>query len=152
MNTLPALSVRAYAALVALYPVELRREFGSEIVAVFGEDLANAVCFRGFAGFLSVWWCALREFGRIALPAQAENRLIAVPCILFALEETFLALQQTIILGLGHHPVSLHFILATAAWPSLLASLTSVVVVIVGKQCPLFPLRLGPDSCSKHAI
>jgi hypothetical protein len=150
MSTLPASSIRAYAALLALYPAELRREFGSEIVEVFAEDLANAVRFRGLRGFLSVWWCALREFVRIALPAQAENRLVAVPCILFAFEETFLAIQQTLMLA--HHAVSIHFILTTAAWPSLLASLTSVVVVIVGKQCPLFPLRLGPDSCSKHAI
>ena len=150
MSALLTLSVRAYTAMLFLYPAELRRDFGSEILDVFREDLNHAGSYRGLAGMLSVWTCALREFIRIALPAWAENRRVAVPSILFAFNETIITIPQKLIFT--HRPMSLQFILATALWPSLLAALTALVVVILGQQCPLFPLRLGPDSCSKSAI
>ncbi len=149
MTALLDFSVRAYSAILFLYPAELRRDFGAEILDVFREDLNHAGSYRGFAGIASVWACALREFFRIALPAYAENRRIAVPCILFAFNEAVLTIPQKLIFT---HRLSLQFILATALWPSLLAALTALVVVILGQQCPLFPLRLGPDSCSKRAI
>jgi len=150
MRALLIFSVRAYSAMLFLYPAELRRDFGAEILDVFREDLNHASSYRGLAGMLSVWACALREFVRIALPAFAENRRIAVPSILFAFNEAVLAIPQKLIFT--HRPMSLQFILATALWPSLLAALTALVVVILGQQCPLFPLRLGPDSCSKFEI
>lgn len=150
MSALLSFSVRAYAAMLFLYPAELRRDFGAEILDVFREDLGHAGSFRGLAGIASVWACALREFLRIALPAYAENRRVAVPAILFALNEAVLTIPQKLIFV--HRPVSLQFILATALWPSLLAALTALVVVILGQQCPLFPLRLESDSCSKSAI
>lgn len=150
MSALLALSLRAYSAMLFLYPSELRRDFGAEILDVFREDLDHASSYRGLAGMLSVWACALREFVRIAFPAWAENRRVAVPSILFALNEAIITIPQKLIFA--HRPMSLQFILATALWPSLLAALTALVVVILGQQCPLFPLRLGPDSCSKSAI
>lgn len=150
MSALLALSVRAYSAMLFLYPSELRRDFGAEILDLFREDLNHASSYRGLVGMLSVWACALREFVRIALPAYAENRRVAVPSILFAFNEAVLTIPQKLIFT--HRPVSLQFVLATALWPSLLAALTALVVVILGQQCPLFPLRLGPDSCSKSAI
>lgn len=150
MSALLSFSLRAYAAMLFLYPAELRRDFGGEIIDVFREDLNHASAFRGFAGLAGVWACALREFVRIALPAYAENRRVAVPAILFSLNETVLTIPQKLIFT--HRPMSLQFVLATALWPSLLAALTALVVVILGQQCPLFPLRLGPDSCSKSAI
>jgi hypothetical protein len=149
-SALLTFSIRAYAAMLFLYPAELRRDFGGEILDVFREDLNHANSFRGIAGMLSVWACAFREFVRIALPAWAENRRVAVPCILFAFNEAVLTIPQKLIFT--HRPMSLQFILATALWPSLLAALTALVVVILGQQCPLFPLQLGPDSCSKSAI
>jgi hypothetical protein len=150
MTALLALSLRAYSAMLFLYPADLRRDFGAEILEVFREDLNHASFYRGFAGMLSVWACALREFARIALPAYAENRRVAVPSILFALNEALLTIPQKLIFT--HRPLSLQFILATALWPSLLAALTALVVVVLGQQCPLFPLRLGADSCSKFEI
>jgi hypothetical protein len=150
MSALLSFSVRAYSAILFLYPAELRRDFGVEILDVFREDLHQASSYRGVVGLMSVWACALREFIRIALPAYAENRRIAVPSILFAFDELVLTLPQKLIFT--HRPVSLQFVLAAALWPSLLAALTALVVVILGQQCPLFPLRLGPDSCSKSAI
>jgi len=149
MSALLTFSLRAYSAMLLLYPRELRRDFGSEILDVFREDLDHATSYRGFAGILSVWACALREFIRIALPAYAEDRRVAVPSILFAFNEAILTIPQKLIFT---HRLSFQFILATALWPSLLAALTALVVVILGQQCPLFPLRLGPDSCSKSAI
>jgi hypothetical protein len=150
MSALLTLSVRAYSAMLFLYSAELRRDFGGEILEVFREDLSQASSFRGLAGIAGVWSCALREFVRIALPAYAENRRVAVPSILFALNEAVLTIPQKLIVV--HRPVSLQFILATSLWPSLLAALTALVVVILGQQCPLFPLRLGPESCSKSGI
>lgn len=150
MSILLRFSIRVYAVMLFLYPGELRRDFGAEILDVFREDLDNGSSYRGVTGIASVWACALREFFRIALPAYAENRRVAVPSILFALNETILTLPQKLIFA--HQPMSLQFILGTALWPSLLAALTALVVVILGQQCPLFPLRLGPDSCSKSVI
>jgi hypothetical protein len=150
MSALLNFSLRAYSAMLFLYPAELRRDFGAEILDVFQEDLNHATSYRGVAGMFSVWACALREFTRIALPAWAENRRVAVPAILFALNETIITVPQKLIFT--HRPMSLQFILATALWPSLLAALTALVVVILGQQCPLFPLRLGADSCSKFEI
>jgi hypothetical protein len=150
MSALLTFSIRAYSAMLFLYPSELRRDFGAEILLVFREDLNSASSYRGFSGIASVWACALREFVRIALPAYAENRRVAVPSILFALNEAVLTIPQKLIFT--HRPISLQFVMATALWPSLLAALTALVVVILGQQCPLFPLRLGPDSCSKPVI
>jgi hypothetical protein len=149
MSILLSFSVRVYAVMLFLYPAELRRDFGAEILDVFREDLNNSSFYGGVPGIASVWGCALREFFRIALPAYAENRRVAVPSILFALNETILTIPQKLIFT---HQLSLQFILATALWPSLIAALTALVVVILGQQCPLFPLRLGPDSCSKSVI
>jgi len=150
MSILLSFSVRVYAVMLLLYPAELRRDFGAEILDVFREDLNNGSSYRGVTGIASVWGCALREFFRIALPAYAENRRVAVPSILFALNETILTVPQKLIFT--HQPMSLQFILGTALWPSLIAALTALVVVILGQQCPLFPLQLGPGSCSKSAI
>ena len=150
MSILLSFSVRVYAVMLLLYPAELRRDFGAEILDVFREDLNNGSSYRGVTGIASVWACALREFFRIALPAYAENRRVAVPSILFALNETILTVPQKLIFT--HQPMSLQFILGTALWPSLISALTALVVVILGQQCPLFPLQLGPGSCSKSAI
>ena len=150
MSIVLSFSVRAYAVMLFLYPAELRRDFGAEILDVFREDLNNGSSYGGLTGIASVWACALREFFRIALPAYAENRRVAVPSILFALNETILTVPQKLIFT--HNSMSLQFILGTALWPSLIAALTALVVVILGQQCPLFPLRLGPDSCSKSVI
>ena len=68
MSALLTLSTRVYAAILFLYPAELRRDFGGEILEVFREDLSHASSYRALAGMLSVWACALREFVRIALP------------------------------------------------------------------------------------
>ena len=142
-------SVRIYAAMLHLYPSDLRRDFGGDMAGVFAEDLANAFCFRGIRGVLSVWWCVLTEFAVVAIPEQAGNRIVAVPFILFCLNEILLLLELFFAFGMRVAPVRFSF---AVFWPGVLAALTSVVVVIVGKTSPFCLLSLGPRSCSKFTI
>ena len=67
-----------------LYPEELRREFGNEIVLAFTEDLEAAWRDGGIPGVIRVWWWALCELLSVALPGQRWNPLlfaVAVVCI-----------------------------------------------------------------------
>lgn len=142
-------SVRLYGLLMLLYPGELRRDFGSEMLEVFAEDLRHAIDYRGAKGAAGVWWRTLRELTRIALPAHAGNRIIAVPFILFCINELLLLLELFIAWGMKFTPF--HFSIAVLG-PGVLAALTSIVVVIVGKTNPFCLLSLGPGSCSKFTI
>jgi hypothetical protein len=143
------LSARVYAAMLYLYPSELRHDFGGEMAEVFAEDLASALTFHGIRGVLAVWWCALKEFVVVAVPEQAGNRIVAVPFILFCLNEILLLLELFFAFGMRLAPVRFSFAIF---WPGVLAALTSVAVVIVGKTSPFCLLSLGPGSCSKFTI
>jgi hypothetical protein len=149
MNNLAELSVRAYAVLMPLYPADLRREFQSDMIELFAEDLSNALRYSGCKGAMRVWRCALKEFVRIALPAHAQNRIIAVPCILFCLNELILILELAV--AFGWHLAPVEFMIA-GLWPSLIAALTSIPVVVLGRRSPFCLLGLGPGSCSKFTI
>lgn len=74
-----------YGALLYLCPVQLRREFGGEICTVFTEDLDEAWQTRGLAGAVGVWWCAVCEVIRMAVPELKANPAIAVPVVSVAL-------------------------------------------------------------------
>ena len=45
-------SIWIYQKLLFLYPEDLRRDFGGEIVLAFADDLEET-------GVIRVWWCAL---------------------------------------------------------------------------------------------
>jgi hypothetical protein len=55
-----------YATSLVLYPHELRREFGAEMVEVFDEQVSEAYSRSGFPRLLRVWFSATREFVTIA--------------------------------------------------------------------------------------
>ena len=75
MTNASALNSRIYGRLVELYPEDLRREYGDEMIFVFAEELRDA----NFARALRVWRNALSEFLRLALPGCWTNRRSACP-------------------------------------------------------------------------
>jgi len=67
-------SLRAYQRLLALYPDDLRRDFGPDMLEAFANDLAAGRALR-------VWRIALRELIHIGLPAWVRTPAVAVPAI-----------------------------------------------------------------------
>jgi hypothetical protein len=71
-------SRKVYATSLVVYPNELRREFGAEMVEVFDEQVSEAYCRSGFPGLLRVWFSAAREFVTIALPGRLAERMVPI--------------------------------------------------------------------------
>ncbi len=84
------MSARIYSALLSLYPADLRHEFGAEMTQVFLDDLEDSRRVHGFRGAARVWWRSLNELFRIGLPLQASKREIAVPIVMYVLQEIYL--------------------------------------------------------------
>jgi hypothetical protein len=150
MSTILTVSVRLYAAALPLYPPDLRRDFGAEMADAFAQDLADALQRNGMRGVMRVWYCAISELLRIALPSQAEKPVVAVPCISFALCETVMSGQ--LMLAFRHdsaifangpvHPGLIPFLLI---WPSLLASLTALAALWAGDRGLPLQLKLSAN-------
>lgn len=86
-----------YRKLLFLYPEDLRREFGGEIVLAFAADLEES-------GSIRVWRCAVRELLTVALPGQTSNPYFLSPALAFLLT----ACTESVIAWIGSHQVS-HF-------------------------------------------
>ena len=80
-STVLEVSRKVYATSLVLYPNELRREFGAEMVEVFDEQVSEAYSRRGFSGLLRVWFSATREFVTIALPGRLGERLVPIVAV-----------------------------------------------------------------------
>ena len=74
-----------YERSLVLYPSELRREFGAEMVEVFDEQVSEAYSESGFPGLLRVWFSATREFVTIALPGRLAERTVPIVAVTAAL-------------------------------------------------------------------
>jgi hypothetical protein len=97
MDTALRVSSRAFAALLILYPDELRREFGDEMTDVFGLQLEEAWEESGFAGLIRVWIRAIGELLFVALPAQLAQPIVVVPMLsLISNSFMFLALLKAL--------------------------------------------------------
>ena len=83
MNELLLRSARLYEKLLLLYPEDLRRHFGAEMVLAFADDMEAAWGDARIAGVLQIWWYALREIITVALPAQTSNPCVLVPALSF---------------------------------------------------------------------
>jgi hypothetical protein len=150
MTTLMSVSARLYAAVLPLYPPELRRDFGPEMVEAFAEDLAEALQNRGLTGGIRVWYGALSELLRIALPSQMQKPAVAVPCIIFALSETVMSGELMLAFSqksaaLAHGPMPLDMIPVLVLWPSSLAALTAVVAQWAGNRSLPAQLKVSSD-------
>ena len=78
-------SRKVYATSLVLYPKELWREFGTEMVEVFGEQVSEAYSRRGFPGLLRVWIRAIREFFTVAIPGRLAERMVPIVAVTAAL-------------------------------------------------------------------
>lgn len=81
----------AYSGLLFVYPRDLRRRFGSEMVEVF-EDLSREAMTRsGPSGIAAIWRSALWELLSVAAPSRlASNTLMAGALSLLASSALFL--------------------------------------------------------------
>jgi hypothetical protein len=102
MSNTPPLSSRIYARLLALYPENLRREYGADMALVFAEDLDTARREAGIRGVIRVWRCVLGEFLRISLPGCASSSAVRVPAISFVL--CLLMLGGVTVMAMRHAP------------------------------------------------
>ena len=151
------LSVKIYSGILLLYPPDLRRDFGPDIIELFAEDLDDARRRHRFAGVFRVWWCAVCEFWRIAWPAQRKSPALLVPAIAAAFNA--LSLGATFAGELSHHRAmpngALGETLAMIVCACLVTALTASVVVRTGKVCVVsLELNSAGDGtpCSKSAI
>lgn len=85
VSTVLEVSRKVYATSLVLYPNELRREFGAEMVEVFDELVSEAYSRSGFPGLLRVWFSATREFVTIALPGRLAERMVPIVAVTAAL-------------------------------------------------------------------
>lgn len=145
MNEILCRSVRIYQKLLALYPEDLRREFGHEMVLAFADDLAQAWGDARWAGIIQIWWYAIRELLTVALPGQMSNPYILSPALAFL----FAALTETAFVCLGIHQAR-HVdgaVLADAFWlvvvfPSLINAFVAFLVTCFCARCSMNVLRL----------
>jgi hypothetical protein len=151
------LSMKVYGSILLLYPPDLQRDFGTDMIELFGEDLDDAWRRRRFAGVFRVWWCAVCEFWRIAWPAQRKSPAFLVPAIAAAFNA--LSLSATFAGELSHHTVipsgMLGDGLAEIVCACTVTALTTSVVVRTGKvHVVSLELNSAGDGtpCSKSAI
>jgi hypothetical protein len=90
MNRFVQCSSRVYAGVLYLYPADLRRNFGTEMTAVFTDDLADAWRSRRLAGAVEVWWRAGSEVLQIALPGRLASEALVAPAVSVLLHLAFI--------------------------------------------------------------
>jgi hypothetical protein len=144
MTGILRLSTRVYGGFLKLYPPDLRAEFGPEMRELFSEDLSDAWRSKGLIGVIGVWWCALCEILRIALPAQSSNPVFAVPVMAWA----FGALSVCCEFAGVRDAIPVQTFISVIGGTSLVTALTAIVVVHTG-SVRVISLDL---KCSKSAI
>lgn len=128
-------SLRIYERLLMLYPEYLRRDYGSEMVLVFSEDLESARREAGLRGAFRVWVRALGEFIRFAVPVQASSPAVLVPALTFAVFAGMISIEMG--MALRHLPTAatlLHELRAELTIPLFSTPFISLVVVRVSRS------------------
>jgi hypothetical protein len=69
---------KVYERSLVLYPRDLYRVFGDEMLEVFDEQVSDAYSQSGFRGLLRVCFGATRELVTIALPGRLAQRMLPV--------------------------------------------------------------------------
>ena len=80
-STILNFSHKVYERSLIFYPRDVRGDFGSEMIDVFDEQLAEAYSRSGFAGVLHVWFNVTREFVTVALPGRLAGRAVPIVAI-----------------------------------------------------------------------
>jgi hypothetical protein len=150
-------SLRVYRCLLTLYPEDLRRDFGLEMLEAFENDLSFEHSAYGLRGTIRIWRTALCEVIWIALPAWLQIPAVAVPVVSAAV---VLVLQSPLLIMAIRRATQASFRLESNPLQIMLAigidvaitALTSLVAVHHWKRAGLVSLGLGSPSCSKPAI
>ena len=130
MTGMLRVNTRVYDGILRLYPVDLRREFGPDIRAAFAEDLEDAWQFRGLAGAASIWWYAMCELFRIALPGVKANPQIAVPLVSLGFNVVVVGIEALLYLFYATAPKGLDGALSVWSAGKIVFG-TSVVVTLI---------------------
>ena len=136
------MNARMYSILLSLYPAELRTDFGAEMTQVFLEDLEDSARGHGFVGVARVWRRSLKELFRIALPARAAGREIAVPLIMYALQELYLG-GILLLTGGRAMPRSIGQKILLVTVSGLVPAVIAFVALWVGNRSVPEPLNLS---------
>ena len=120
-------SGRLYGRLLLLYPDDLRRDYGAEMVLAFHDDMESARRDAGVRGVLRVWGCALSEVLRLALPAHLASPAVLVPALVFAF--TLATISFEMMLALRHAPSASAFFHAIMPAFPLLSFITPVIAL-----------------------
>jgi hypothetical protein len=71
-------SHQVYESSLILFPLDLRGDFGKEMIEVFDEQAREAYSRRGFSGLLRIWLSATREIVTVAFPGRLVGRAIPI--------------------------------------------------------------------------
>jgi len=94
---------RIYRVSLALYPADLRRDFGDEMTDVFTQQLSDAWHGDHLWGALLVWQEALQELICVALPSRIPPLLVASVAALSA-SAVLLGLMYVLLHGRDLNP------------------------------------------------
>jgi hypothetical protein len=144
MTTFVRLNTRLYANLLPLYPPDLRRDFGAEMIGVFAEDLADAWQDRGVRGVLRLWCSAALELAHIALPGLLQIPAIAVPLLSFLFSAAMIGAELMLV------PDRKGPTIGAVLTAGFITALTSFAAVRTGESAAPQPLELA--KCLKSAI
>jgi hypothetical protein len=127
-----------YRKLLLLYPQDLRRQFGAEMMLAFAEDIKSM-------GHLRVWWCVVRELLTVALPGQVSNRFVLVPALSFVVvastqsAELCLAIHQAARVNVATLSDGIRL---AVLWPSVASGFVGFVVTRLYARSSIIALHL----------
>jgi hypothetical protein len=135
-------SLSAYRSLLIVYPDDLRRDFGPEMLEAFEQDLSAVCAARSIKGAIRLWRITLRESIRIGLPAWLRIPAVAVPAISAAMAILTQSplLIMTVVRKENATPL---YALSAIAIGAAITALTSFVAVHRWKRTSLIALNLG---------
>jgi len=85
MQLLARISRRTYGCLLWLYPDDLRKRFGQEMLDVFAELVAETRAQRDWRGAATIWWIALTESVTVGLFARLQSRVMIAGAASFSI-------------------------------------------------------------------
>jgi len=90
-----SISIEAFQRLVILYPLDLRREFGDDLVEVFSQQIETAWEENAWRGIAGAWLNVLADYAAVALPCLAAR--LAVPVLTAVISSVWFTLALTAI-------------------------------------------------------
>jgi hypothetical protein len=92
-----------YRALLWLYPPDLRREYGSEMIDVFSQVLFVEWTRRGKRGAAAVGSRALGEVFTVAIPGHLSSDWLIVACLSLIINSGILGLLVAVMMFRRSH-------------------------------------------------